>query len=82
MRRNHAGEYRWRSQQIPSRAASVLVRKFFAALAEKRITIAQAANDANVNRVTVSYWKAGKHAPDLILIEHLCRLYDIRITIP
>ena len=76
------GEYQFRSGGTKSKSASALVRQFFAGLQEKRIPIGEAATEAGLTPVALSYWKSGRCAPDIIVIEALCKKYGIRITIP
>jgi DNA-binding Xre family transcriptional regulator len=76
------GEYKFQAPTKAPRNGSALVRKFFESLTERRITLRQAAHDAGLSEVTIKYWKSGRSAGDIITIEHLCKKYNIEITIP
>lgn len=79
---NRAGSPRYRTPHTPPTSTSVLTRRFFEALAERRINISTAASDAGMTRVALQYWKSGQRNADIIVIEHLCRQYGIELRIP
>lgn len=81
MGKTYPGEFRWRAPNKPASTASNVIRKMFRALEEKKITIAELADELEYSKAAVHHWKVGRSYPTILTIEFICAKYELEITI-